>query len=67
LCDKSKISDNLPVEDGMSALITDEMRKYIKLLLKKQRQLCWENIEYDINSRYDVDELSIINAPEPNV
>ena len=51
----------------MSALITDEMRKYIKLLLKKQRQLCWENIEYDINSRYDVDELSIINAPEPNV
>ncbi len=49
--------------------LSESIRKriigYVQLKCKEQRMLCLENLEYDKESRYDVDENSILNAPEP--
>jgi len=55
---------NAPKE-GLDLFIRDLIKKFAELKCKEQRILCFENMEYDTVSRYDVDKLSIINAQEP--
>jgi len=49
----------------LSESIRKRIIEYVQLKCKEQRILCLESLEYDEESRYDVDDNSILNAPEP--